>query len=94
MKRNHAARLVFEYSELEQPGDFFYQFNRHGEAFRIVYNCPCGCGDKGGLPIDKSVKRPQAWKWDGNIERPTLTPSINHINHWHGYLTNGEFVEC
>lgn len=39
------------------------------------------------------------WAWDGNVERPTLTPSINCIAEkdgkptggcgWHGYITNG-----
>lgn len=40
------------------------------------------------------------WGWDGNEERPTLTPSINCIAEkngkptgacgWHGHITNGE----
>ena len=39
------------------------------------------------------------WKWDGNVERPTLTPSINCVAEkggkptggcgWHGHITNG-----
>lgn len=38
-----------------------------------------------------------AWTWDGNIEEPTVTPSILHNKTkcgWHGYLTKGEFVPC
>lgn len=41
------------------------------------------------------------WKWDGNLERPTITPSINCISHkedgeptggcgWHGFVTDGK----
>lgn len=30
------------------------------------------------------------WRWDGNRDAPTLTPSIHLINEWHGYMTNGE----
>lgn len=32
------------------------------------------------------------FKWDGNIEEPTLTPSIgcDHRCGWHGNLTKGE----
>jgi hypothetical protein len=39
------------------------------------------------------------WAWDGNMERPTVTPSINCIAvkdgkptggcGWHGHITNG-----
>ncbi len=39
------------------------------------------------------------WQWDGNIEQPTIKPSINCISEkdgkptggcgWHGYITNG-----
>lgn len=39
------------------------------------------------------------WAWDGNLERPTVTPSINCIAEkdgkptggcgWHGFITNG-----
>lgn len=39
------------------------------------------------------------WAWDGNLDRPTLTPSINCIAErdgkptggcgWHGFITNG-----
>src|ERR1700755_2440358 len=31
-----------------------------------------------------------AWEWDGNKEAPTLSPSINVIGRWHGYLRNGK----
>lgn len=31
------------------------------------------------------------WAWDGNLERPTLHPSIHRKGHWHGYLVDGKF---
>lgn len=38
-----------------------------------------------------------SWNWDGNMEAPTLTPSILHWGAgrdnpptWHGYLKNGK----
>jgi len=47
-------------------------------------------------PDDKSL---YVWGWDGNRERPTLTPSINCIAEkdgkptggcgWHGFITAG-----
>jgi hypothetical protein len=39
------------------------------------------------------------WQWDGNLDRPTITPSINCIAEkdgkptggcgWHGFITSG-----
>jgi hypothetical protein len=33
-----------------------------------------------------------SWVWDGNRERPTITPSINCHECWHGFIRNGEFI--
>ena len=35
---------------------------------------------------------PPVWKWDGNKDKPTLTPSINIIGVWHGWLRDGKLV--
>ena len=74
----------------------------------MLFGCPCGCGSLHSIalkpypaaaPDDRSI-----WQWDGNRETPTLTPSIlshqldsagNKIGeHWHGFLTAGEFESC
>jgi len=46
--------------------------------------------------------RLNVWGWDGNLDCPTITPSINCIAEkdgkptggcgWHGHITNGEIV--
>lgn len=43
--------------------------------------------------------RLNVWQWNGDLERPTITPSINCISEkdgkptggcgWHGFITNG-----
>ncbi len=57
--------------------------------------CPCGCGSVGTLPFWKDGGN-SVWNWDGNHERPTLTPSIQFLTpcKWHGYLKAGEFERC
>lgn len=35
-----------------------------------------------------------AWKWDGNEDCPTLTPSIHTHGVWHGFVTDGFLVEA
>jgi hypothetical protein len=54
--------------------------------------------------FDTHESRRPRWHWNGEREAITLTPSIliyqmdaagNRIGeHWHGFLTNGEFVSC
>jgi hypothetical protein len=36
----------------------------------------------------------RVWGWDGNLDRPTLTPSVHHPNVWHGHITGGRLVSC
>lgn len=69
----------------------------------IVFTCPCGCGSMSRLPIGLNEKPPQGvdpggvkatWQWDGNREAPTLSPSIHHIGHWHGYLRAGFWTQA
>lgn len=69
----------------------------------IIFVCPNGrrcvvvLGDKAVAPTGD--QRLHIWAWDGNVERPTLTPSINCLSEkdgkpaggcgWHGFITNG-----
>lgn len=34
------------------------------------------------------------WQWDGNVETPTLKPSVHTFGHWHGWVRNGFLVEA
>lgn len=60
------------------------------------YCCPCGCGNIGALRVGENFKPEDApsWNWNGSIETPNLTPSVNHVGHWHGWLQNGTWVSC
>lgn len=64
----------------------------------LVFVCP-GCQEFGGsgihmLPVNTSVKKP-SWKWDGNLDLPTLKPSImtsrGTAEQCHSFLENGVF---
>ena len=51
------------------------------------------------IPIsDTGSDIPPVWKWDGNKEAPTITPSIlvNSVPGWnpgwHGFLTAGKLI--
>jgi hypothetical protein len=61
------------------------------DYWALIYVCPCGCGKTGAVPVTTGQKRDKAWLWDGDFEKPTLTPTILRVNgcRWHGYLTAG-----
>ncbi len=57
---------------------------------------PCCIPIRRGLPIDGP-----SWGWDGNIEKPTLQPSVFHDphnpaspHHWHGWIRAGVMEGC
>lgn len=79
---------------------------RHKDTGKVVgynHSCPCGCGMWSWIRIDPQEGFP-SWNVDsGDPSDPTtitLSPSIGiwpfeqGQYHWHGYLRNGEFVEC
>ena len=43
-------------------------------------------------PFDEPLENGSIWKWDGNREAPTLTPSLHWVNVWHGWMKNGELI--
>lgn len=67
-----------------------------GETF-FTYRCPCGCGRVSPAMLIRKPKGPElhpSWSWDGNSKAPTLSPSINHEGHWHGWLKKGEWTDA
>lgn len=58
--------------------------------------CPCGCGDPFMIPIQTGPKQDGSWEWDGNMEVPTLSPSILRIGGcaWHGFFQAGKWNWC
>jgi hypothetical protein len=62
----------------------------------LAYTCPCGCGSVGCIPVTIGEKVEKAWLWDGNLESPTLTPSIQKCEgcRWHGFLKAGVWEQC
>lgn len=86
--------------EIEQPGDFGYRIDQPSPMypqgrFQISIYCP-----KYGACLHNISRRAPAehpvWHWDGNVEQPTLTPSISCDapmrcgRHW--TITNGEIT--
>ena len=91
------AQLLESIDEIRDvPGAFEYYRYQDQYPAGILYCCPCGCGRIGSLHFRHVPKLDShdTWVWDGNMEKPTLTPSVRHKDHWHGFLTNGVWVSC
>lgn len=73
--------------------------NDHGNKYdALMFVCP-GCALDGSsglhiLPVNSTTKSP-AWDFNGNFEKPTLSPSIltgkGSENVCHSFLTDGVF---
>lgn len=72
--------------------------NDHGVEYQcLAFICP-GCGDGHSglhmLPVNTNATSP-SWTWDGNLEAPTIEPSI--LTKWgdkfvcHSFLRAGVF---
>lgn len=76
------------------PGSFeFYSYKGRPKA-GMIYICPCGCGARGALAFRPADGERSSWEWDGNETAPTLSPSVHHVGHWHGYLKAGIWEPC
>lgn len=70
------ARLVDNITQELDPGVFkYYSYREPEDKAGLNYRCPCGCGSVGALIFRKLDEHP-TWEWDGNVEKPTLSPSI------------------
>lgn len=52
-------------------------------------------GSVGVVPVEG----PHAWIWDGDEDRPTLSPSVLQRDHdgvelWHGFIRAGRMESC
>ena len=83
-------------------GEFYFGGVCHGVRVFLMLWCripekPTG---PSGLPLNttREIAGRHTWRWDGNVERPTLTPSIacgpDDARTWHGHLTSGRFAAC
>lgn len=79
--------------------------HQDGSPYGICFDCP-GCGDSHGVPTGTSHN---AWGFNGDMDRPTLTPSI--LVRWkasdpsdpdavaqesvcHSFVTDGRIAFC
>lgn len=84
-----------------EAGAFCFIYEDEPEMHALVCRLP-GAGGYAVMPIGGSDH--PCWSWDGNREKPTLTPSIllqtsdpdtgAVFELWHGYMRAGRLESC
>jgi hypothetical protein len=90
MATRHGAEGVFYRDDLPAGTS---RFDYDDKILSFV--CPCGCAMVHQVAIYAEGQPAHGWKWNGNHERPTLSPSIAITTgcHWHGHLVDGAFKD-
>lgn len=86
-KRNAPCVIVDDLPFKAPAGHTVFWRHAEGNITSMTIGCPCGCGSHHGARF----QGPNAWGFDGNLEKPT-GPDGHY--HWHGHLVAGEYVEC
>ena len=90
-------------------GDFLFSDEgvdrEEGTPKWIRFACPRGKGECTVPLFPQTTSKGATWRWNGDRENPTLTPSINCLAFnpenpaelyggcgWHGFITNGEIT--
>lgn len=45
-------------------------------------------------PYRDPLSNGAVWKFNGDPDKPTLTPSLHWVGMWHGWLREGELISC
>lgn len=85
-------------SGIKQAGDFTW-FYQGAEPDQMIFKCPfragtCSIRIQRGEAVDEPGNR--RWGWDGNLNKPTITPSVNCDHEkrcgWHGHIMSGRMI--
>lgn len=98
MEREDHNALWSEWQDrCKKPGDFFFEHDQgalwiaipnvllSGQAHFTVCRWPVN-----GKKLDNGA----GWDWDGNVEKPTMNPSLYALKIWHGWVRNGRLESC
>ena len=96
------VKIPLETDSKTEPGDFAWDFDMSDYADRkttskthFLYVHLPGETNWGAIEVCEGVPGgDRVWGWDGNEDKPTLTPSIHHVGVWHGFLRAGRLESC
>lgn len=81
-------------NEMPPKGSFDIKTVEKTGQRQFLFVCP-GCATLGILAIRPVFDgSPQSWDLTGGADAPTLSPSVNHVGCWHGWLRQGVWSEA
>lgn len=71
------------------PGSFYIWSDADGQRY-LACRLPDRCFIEIPIrPVVNGQSSHPSWDWDGNVEHPTLMPSVHTHGHWHGWFRKG-----
>lgn len=96
-----AMHRVVEYSGVEKAGDFYWYLPAGSNDRYLAFAVPSKTETNPdhylfqNLPVQQGQNiSGWCWGWNGNEDKPTLTPSVHAIGHWHGWVCDGMLIEA
>lgn len=78
--------------DVAMRGDYAFMFGPDGIPHGLVLRC-VGCGQETAIPFASHTDHPPSWTFDGNLECPTLAPSLMcRCCSAHGWIRQGLWV--
>ena len=89
-------RRVANARAMEGPGDFYWYVHPTGtRVFWVAIPCNNAHGWlRSPWTIDHPNETGDQWTWDGNEDKPTLSPSLHAVGFWHGWVKHGVMSEA
>ena len=94
-------RRMLDIDDFEEAGDFCWVTALHGISLWLAIPVPqshnpdkCRNWCLSEWKVTEDCKAPGRWAWNGDLLKPTLTPSLHAINIWHGWVRDGMLVEA
>lgn len=91
-------RMRVHEDRFERVGDFYWRTDDGNRVLWIAIPCRSTLGKERWVlsewTVDHKNNCGAMWAWNGNVDRPTLTPSLHAVGVWHGYVRDGQLVEA
>ena len=59
----------------------------------LLHWCP-GCKQAHVINVEKPNHLGAKWSWDGDVNKPTFSPSINIVGSCHYFIQQGKIAYC
>jgi len=88
----HVATL----DEVKELGDWYIRDMGEGREKHMIIMLPrpAGLCELLIAPSPETSPACARWQWNGSVDKPTLTPSVNVVGCWHGWIQDGQMVAC